>query len=107
MTWIIPDRLGGVVEHALGDHVAHRVRDVAGVALVVKGSGHPRGQPDLAVDAAQNHRAEIRRQHSAIEIPAHGQAGDGRKAQRDWDIESGTGDLAWLLRSVIGITSII
>lgn len=91
----------------LGDHVAHRVRDVAGVALVVKGSGHPHGQPDLAVDATQNHRAEIRRQHSAIEIPTHGQAGDGRKAQRDWDIESGTGDLAWLLRSVIGITSII
>ena len=61
------------------------MRDVAGVTLVVKGGGQALGQPDLAVDAAQDQGAEIRRQRSAIEVPAHGQAVDGRKTQLDWD----------------------
>ena len=45
---------------ALGNEVAHWVRDVAGVTLVVNGGGYALGQPDLAVDTAQDQGAEIR-----------------------------------------------
>jgi hypothetical protein len=42
------------------------------------------GQPDLAVDPAQQERAKVRRQGSALEVSAHGMASHGRKTELFW-----------------------
>jgi hypothetical protein len=62
----------------------HPKPHIRGVAPVVECGGQALGQPDLAVDTAQDQRAEIRRQRSAIEPPAHAEAGDRGKTQLLW-----------------------
>ena len=51
------------------------------MAAIFESSSQAWREADLAVDAAQDHGAEIRRQRTAVEAAAHGQPVDGRKAE--------------------------
>lgn len=77
------------------------------MTLVVKGGGQTLNQPDLAINPAQDQRAEIGRHGPAIEIPADGQAGDGRKTQMDWNrLLHGATSFSFI-QSIIGVIQII
>jgi hypothetical protein len=51
------------------------------MAAIFESGSQPWCEADLAVNAPQDHGAEIRRQRTAIEAAAHGQTFDGGKAE--------------------------
>jgi hypothetical protein len=71
----------GDLEDTLGEKRVQRMVGIGGMSLVVERRGQTLGQSDLPIDAAQDHRAEVRGHRPAVEITAHRETGDGRKTQ--------------------------